>query len=33
MADVLVTQQLRSILVGIQTGSIQDTKDWVLEIA
>ncbi|CAN6877958.1 unnamed protein product, partial [Brassica oleracea] len=32
VGDGLVTQQLRSILVGIQTGSIQDTKNWVLEI-
>lgn len=33
VGDGIVTQQLRSILVGIQTGSIQDTKDWVLQIA
>nr|VDD08001.1 unnamed protein product [Brassica rapa] len=32
VGDGLVTQQLRSILVGIQNGSIQDTKGWVLEI-
>ncbi|CAN6895479.1 unnamed protein product [Brassica oleracea] len=32
VGDGLVTQQLRSILVGIQTGSIQDTKHWILEI-
>ncbi|XP_006294531.2 branched-chain-amino-acid aminotransferase 1, mitochondrial [Capsella rubella] len=33
VGDASVTQELRSVLVGIQTGSIQDTKDWVLEIA
>ncbi|WZZ79947.1 hypothetical protein YC2023_100519 [Brassica napus] len=32
VGDGLVTQQLRSILVGIQTGSIQDTKHWILVI-
>ncbi|CAN8294494.1 unnamed protein product [Cochlearia groenlandica] len=32
VGDGLVTQQLQSILVGIQTGSIQDTKDWVMQI-
>ncbi|KAF3569671.1 hypothetical protein F2Q69_00060598, partial [Brassica cretica] len=30
VGDGLVTQQLRSILVGIQTGTIQDTKHWIL---
>ncbi|KAJ0237624.1 Branched-chain-amino-acid aminotransferase 1 [Hirschfeldia incana] len=32
VGDGLVTQQLGSILVGIQTGSIQDIKNWVVEI-
>ncbi|CAH2038419.1 unnamed protein product, partial [Thlaspi arvense] len=32
VGDGIVTQQIRSILVGIQTGSIQDTKDWIVQI-
>ena len=27
--DESVCQKLRSVLVGIQTGSIEDTKGWV----